>query len=272
MKLNTVLVVFKGSLQGTSGVNARRLEQLGRMHETTRERVERELAHRDIACRIITRRKLGQRWKADAIITIGGDGTFMAGAHDANGTPVLGVNSMPGHSIGFYCATTAKTFGAYLDDILEGRHRPTRLPLLDVRIEGKRLPHRAINDILLAARSPAEMVRYTLRVKDRSEKQRSSGIWFAAGPGSTAALCSAGGKKLPITSKRLQYIVREPYHLPNTRLRSLGGTCPIGARIKLISAITDARLYFDGPRRMQIVPRGVNVSIGVAKETLSVFL
>ena len=48
MELNSVLIVFKGSLKGTSGVNARRLEQLGRIHRATLERVKRELDRHDI--------------------------------------------------------------------------------------------------------------------------------------------------------------------------------------------------------------------------------
>ena len=42
-----------------------------------------------------------KKYKADLIITVGGDGTILAVSDYAEKTPVLGVNSMPKSSRGF---------------------------------------------------------------------------------------------------------------------------------------------------------------------------
>ena len=37
------------------------------------------------------------------VFTFGGDGTLLAASHAVSGVPILGVNSAPSHSVGFFC-------------------------------------------------------------------------------------------------------------------------------------------------------------------------
>ena len=71
-------------------------------------------------------------------------------------------------------------------------------------IDGKTMECLALNDVLFAGSSPAETVRCRIRVGRCEEFQKSSGVWVASGPGSTAAIHSAGGKKMPLRSHKLQ--------------------------------------------------------------------
>ncbi len=54
----------------------------------------------------------------DLVISVGGDGTFLEVSHYIrNGIPVLGVNSNPERSIGYFCCTHAEKFEIYLNEI-----------------------------------------------------------------------------------------------------------------------------------------------------------
>ena len=40
---------------------------------------------------------------ASLVVTVGGDGTLLAASHHVGRAPILGVNSSPGSSVGFFC-------------------------------------------------------------------------------------------------------------------------------------------------------------------------
>jgi NAD+ kinase len=43
--------------------------------------------------------------RCDLVVTVGGDGTLLGASHGIGpGVPLLGINSSPAHSIGFFCA------------------------------------------------------------------------------------------------------------------------------------------------------------------------
>jgi NAD+ kinase len=70
-----------------------------------------------------------------------------------------------------------------------------------------------LNDLLYANANPAATTRYKILFRDRYETHRSSGIWFATGMGSTAAILAAGGERRPQTDPLFQFRVRELYKL-----------------------------------------------------------
>ena len=48
---------------------------------------------------------------ADLVISVGGDGTFLEASHYiSDNTPILGVNSDPLRSVGFFCSCTKENF------------------------------------------------------------------------------------------------------------------------------------------------------------------
>lgn len=274
MKLNRVLVVFKRRIGGMeAGARPRAgLARWQRLHEGALARVEGALAKRSIDHRVIDRSDLRAGPSCDLIIAVGGDGTLLSAAHCAGAIPLLGVNSMPGRSVGFFCAATARDAEGVIADILRGRRHPAALPLLEAVIDGRSMPIRGLNDILFAAASPAEMARYEIIIAGKREGHRSSGIWITAGPGSTAAILAAGGRRQPISSARLQFLVREPHRIPGRNYRLLRGLLPEGGRISLIPEGDNGVIFIDGSHHTFPVPAGSRCTCRVSRRRLKLFL
>lgn len=276
MKLNQVLVIFKFRVSPSpkkQGLATGTQIERQILHEETLKKIKSLLASRGIKCSVIDRDKLRTaNLSGDLIITVGGDGTILAAAHIANNIPILGVNSTPGNSVGFYCLANISNLEKILTDIENDRIKPKHLPLMEAKCEGKRILPLALNDILFAGTSPAEMVRYSLTVGGKCESQRSSGIWFAIGPGSTAAIFSAGGSKEPINSTRIQYLVREPSLYPRRGYNLIHGFVDPANPIMVIPEADGYAIYIDGPKSCHIIPHKVPFTIGISNQRLAIFL
>jgi NAD+ kinase len=102
------------------------------------------------------------------------------------------------------------------------------------------------------------MTRYRLSVDGREEAQRSSGLWIATAAGSTAGIRSAGGRRMPLTSRRIQFLVREPYTWPARRYALPRG---FGTRFRIVPLGADASLWIDGARLRKDLALGDRVKI-----------
>lgn len=71
-------------------------------------------------------------------------------------------------------------------------------------------------------------------------------MYISPPSGSTAVNRSAGGKILPITQRQFQYLVREPGMRPDETWKLLGGILSPRSEVRVISQMTDGRLYVDG--------------------------
>jgi NAD+ kinase len=209
---------------------------------------------------------------ADLVIPAGGDGTVLAAAHAVRRGIVLAVNSAPGDSVGHFCATDAAGFPALVDAVLAGRRKGSRLARLEVSVDGRVLPERALNDVLVTHACPAATTRYTLRAGAWSEEQRSSGIWIATAAGSTAGLGSAGGSVMSLRSRSLQYRVRELYREPGRRYRLTHGRVAPGRSVEVTSRMRDGRLYVDGWRVEHPFPFGRRAVFYTAADDLRIVL
>jgi NAD+ kinase len=183
----------------------------------------------------------------DMLISVGGDGTFLEVAHYTIDTPVLGVNSDPLHSTAFFCAADRTNIRERLQALLAGSLREVQLARLQVSINDDVLPHSALNDLLVANANPAAVTSYTLHLGEISESQKSSGIWIATAAGSTAAIRSAGGRVMPLRSRKLQFLVREPYSGDGCRYRLRKGLVAPGTSLRVTSKMRRGRLFMDGP-------------------------
>jgi len=203
------------ALLDAEGSHANRIRAAHDQHMATLEVVTAVLRGQGIRLRIVDAlRRRDARW-ANLIVTVGGDGTFLRASHCVeshlgdDGTPMLGVNSAPNSSIGFFCAANPENFGAVFRALRSGEVRSEGLWRMQVSINGKPIRDLALNDVLVAHRSPAETTRYTLACGERRQRQMSSGVWVATAAGSTGAIRSAGGAIIPLADRRLQYRVRE---------------------------------------------------------------
>lgn len=206
---------------------------------------------------------------AALVIAVGGDGTLLAASHNVGGAPILGVNSAPSHSVGFFCASRRSDFASHLERALDGKLPSLRLTRMTVSLNGRMRSKRVLNEALYCHTSPAATSRYILHFGKKKEEQRSSGIWIGPAAGSTAAQHSAGGKVLPLGSANLQLVVREPYS-PSGKFKLLKLVVGHASEITVQSKMDDASLFLDGPHRIVSVRLGDIVSFGVSDEPLNV--
>ncbi len=200
-------------------------------------------------CRVTTvyRGSLARNPSFDLVVTVGGDGTFFATSHYVGTTPVIAINSDPVNSLGLFACCNRTDFREPLAEALSGRLPGTRLNRLSVDINGQRVNELVVNDLLFAHRNPAAMSHYRIGVDGVREDQRSSGIWIADAGGSTAGIRAAGGERMPIESKEIQWLVREPYGWPNASYKLVRGYAR--KRIELVVLMAEAGIWIDGSRK-----------------------
>jgi NAD+ kinase len=239
-------------------------------HVRTVREVEEALA--SLGARLSIERLAGEPFDTaglDLVVTVGGDGTLLGASHYVADVPVLAINSAPSHSVGFFCGAKSGEAEGALRGALRGSLRRTVLNRMAVSINGEVVAARVLNDALLCHASPAATSRYIVRLGDVEEQQKSSGLWIGPAAGSTAAQRSAGGRVLPLTSRRLQLVVREPYtpHGESYRLRY--ALVPPGQKLSVRSKMHDARIFFDGPETSTGLDYGDLVEFADAPEALT---
>jgi NAD+ kinase len=108
-----------------------------------------------------------------------------------------------------------------------------------------------------------------VEIKGETEDHKSSGFWIGPPAGSTAAQRSAGGKILPLDSKDLQFVVREPYGYTGP-LRFSRVLVDDGSTLVAHSKMPDGKLFLDGPHTEHDVGFGVPVAFKRSEEPLHV--
>ncbi|MEY3903734.1 MAG: hypothetical protein RL189_3040 [Pseudomonadota bacterium] len=216
--------------------------------------------------------------KKNLVICVGGDGTLLRTSHFVGGnTRILGVNSVPQHSVGHLCSSIPDTLENDLADILSDKRKPRIVRRLSARTHsGLILPY-ALNDIFFGHQHPASASRYNLTIegpRQRSEKQLSSGLWLATPAGSTAAIRSYGLGVLDACAEQYLLAVREPYAQPNHHL-SLTKLVLDGnsETVTLISRMRHGIVCVDGPVTACVLGFGDTLEVGLQAEAgLRIFL
>ena len=229
----------------------------------------------------------------DLVMTVGGDGTLLAASHGIGAkTPLLGINSAPSHSVGFFCAARKGGVRAALEAALDGTLRRVELTRMRVELNDRVLHDRILNEVLFCHASPAATSRYILKLVARaasgagstgakrersagervlgSEEQKSSGLWVGPAAGSTAAQRSAGGKVLPLGSRKLQYVVREPYRATGHELAMTLGLVDEGQTLQIKNKMRQARVFLDGDHIVHEATIGDVVAMRRSDEPLTV--
>ncbi len=217
----------------------------------------------------------GNGW--DLVLTLGGDGTLLWASHTVDAsTPMLAINSSPDTSVGYFCAGDAGELEELVDQALTGDLTPTRLTRMAVEVDGEVHTKRVLNDILFCHKSPAAATRYLITPLDADgvpmgepEAHTSSGIWVGPAAGSTAAQRSAGGKVLRIQSKKIQWVVREPYRPGETELAHTKGLLKAGQTLSVKSKIREGRIFFDGAQKVLKVDIGSELRLRRSDESLT---
>jgi NAD kinase len=177
------------------------------------------------------------------VVSVGGDGTFLSASQYVTYQRMLGVNSDPERSTGFYCCANSADIAdclARLDDLPK-----TRLNRLSLTLDGAHLPYQVLNDVLIANRSPAHLMRYRLTADGEESEKKGCGLLVCTAAGSTAWMYQEGGEVMPIQSDRMQYLVR-----------GMRGEVPGYAdRISVVSLTHEGKVFADGEYACDL-PRG----------------
>jgi NAD+ kinase len=205
------------------------------------------------------------------VVTVGGDGTLLAASRQCDAhTPILGINSAPSTSVGFFCALkSGRNLRQGLRKALEGKLSALQLARMEVRLNRRPITRRVLNEALFCHASPAATSRYIVQLGDDVEEHKSSGFWIGPAAGSTAAQHSAGGSILPLSSRRLQFVVREPFMLAG-RLRLAKKLVGEGRSLVVFSKMQEAKLFLDGPHTVIDVGLGSHVRFALSPEPLIV--
>ncbi|XP_071730088.1 NADH kinase [Rutidosis leptorrhynchoides] len=229
----------------------------------------------------------------DLVVTIGGDGTLLQASHLLNDSiPLLGVNSDPTQpqevqelgsefdatrSTGYLCAATIKNFEQIINDILEGRTAPSEISRMSIRVNSMPLSTYALNDILVSDPCPASASRFSFRImKDGQSRTplvncRSSGLRVCTAAGSSAAMQSAGGFSMPVLSRNLQYMVREPIS-PKDNLSLMHGSIKPDETMDIDWYNKEGLIYIDGSRPVHPVHHGDTIQVSSHAPILKLFL
>jgi NAD+ kinase len=281
-----VLVIYKKSTYQVM-VGERKNPRARALLERKDRSVERMLAsHEDHVHTIAETRALLERLGVDAtfryratesrtehfdlVISLGGDGTLLTASHLVGAQPVLGINTAPRDSIGYFCGGTKDNLEEVLVAAVEGSLSGVELARVQIALDGEVLSRRVLNDVLFCHEIPAATARYLIRLDDTEEEHRSSGLWVGPAAGSTAAQRSAGGRVLPPTSCQIQFVVREPYMPNGTRYRLTKGLFQNGQQLVVTSKIHGGRIYVDGPHLKRKVALGGEISVKRSPESLTV--
>tara|TARA_Y100000310_G_scaffold341787_1_gene442115 strand:- start:15166 stop:15966 length:801 start_codon:yes stop_codon:yes gene_type:complete len=200
MKVNNTLVVYA--------------KPANKQEKSTLQIVKNTLKKYKINYKIANREKLSKKLfqNKDLIIAVGGDGTFLRTSHFVfDRTPVFGVNSDPKLKEGFFMTSDKKDFERKFRRILKGKYSIRKLHRLEAYIEKKKVKELALNEFYISSEKEYHTARYYLTLKGKKERQKSSGVIISTAAGSYAWMKSAGGKALPLSSDKFQYMVREPY-------------------------------------------------------------
>lgn len=200
MKLKNILIVYA--------------EPETKEDRLTMNQVKKILNKKKIKHNLIERNKLKKSHfkNKDLIITVGGDGTFLRTAHFIkNKYPVFGVNSDVKMKEGFFLAADRKDFGIKTNRIIKDEFRIKKLARLEAMINNKKIPELALNEFYIGSDKEYIASRYYISINGGRERHKSSGVLVATPAGSHAWIKSCGGKKLKLTAKKFEYVVREPY-------------------------------------------------------------
>jgi NAD+ kinase len=205
----------------------------------------------------------------DLVVTVGGDGTLLRASHSVADVPILGVNSAPDSSVGFFCGANPGNARRAIESALEGKLPRAVLARMSVTKNGRVVASRVLNDALYCHRSPAATSRYIVELGDVVEEHKSSGFWIGPAAGSTAAQRSAGGRVLPLESHDLQLVVREPYTPLGERYRVKRTIVRPGQTLLVRSKMRDGQMFFDGPAESEALAFGDVVTFALSKEPLT---
>lgn len=144
--------------------------------------------------------------QAEAVVALGGDGTFLRAVHEFPGTPVLGLNL---GGLGYLASVGRGGYDDALKALAEGRFSISERRLLEA--DGR---FAALNDIVVTRELTGHAARLDLSADGRFvTRYMADGLIFATPTGSTAYSLAAGGPVLMPDSSAIVVTPMNPHAL-----------------------------------------------------------
>ena len=195
------------------GSNLETLKRSASIQKQTLERTKEALTSAGIEYERIYRGEITPEKIADKdlVVTVGGDGTFLDASHSVPaGKPMLGVNSDPERSVGFFSATDGEGVQAFIAALADQPR--TELNRLQVVVDGEEHGPPVLNDILFAHPNPAATTRYRMIAPVPSDPGkrpfRNSGLLVCSAAGSSGWMTQEGGDMMRLDDRGMQYLHR----------------------------------------------------------------
>ena len=195
----------------------------------------------------------------DAILSIGGDGTFLSAARLAvpSGVPIMGINL---GRLGFLSEN--KPGDDIAGILLEGRYAVEERELLEVTVDGPALPDwtpYALNEMSVS-RVGASMLGIDVSVDSSAlPTYWADGLLVATSSGSTAYSLSVGG---PICLPQSKVLIVAPVSPHNLNVRPL--IVPDSSRVDIVTKSRDASCVLTLDNRNYVIPAGTRISVAAA--------
>jgi NAD+ kinase len=190
--------------------------------------------------------------KSEALVSVGGDGTFLSAVHLSNfsGKPVIGVN-MGG--LGFLTDIGPDDLESSLDKLTKGDYRTTTRMLLDARVtrDGNHLATmRALNDIYITRFDKPKLTSIAAYSGDRYISEFvSDGLIVSSPSGSTAYSLAAGG---PIVDPDVKAFLLTPICPHSLTERPLILPCDRQVRLVMSQKNAEVTMSADGIETMRL--------------------
>ena len=207
--------------------------------------------------------------KVDALLVLGGDGTFLSAAREASRAqvPILGVNL---GGLGFLTETAQSDLYPALTRLFAGEVEVEQRMMVEARVRphggGPVWSETALNDAVIHQADESRIVRLEIRIgATRIGTLAADGLIVATPTGSTAYSLSAGG---PIVRPTIEALLATPVCPHALAYRPLLVGADETVRVRVPTGTARARLTLDGQVSRMLAP-GDEVLVRRAKARLS---
>lgn len=198
--------------------------------------------------------------QADAIVVVGGDGSFIRMAHIAQrlGIPVIGVQA---GRVGFLTELTEESFLAHLPNLMERKFEILPLPMLSCRVNDG-TSFLCLNDLLVYKHTFSGVTQLQIAIdEDEVGTLFGDGIVISTPTGATGYSLSAGG---PIVADGLETMLITPVCPHTLHMRPI--VTAVDSVIRL--TVMDAAFAAADGERVALMKRGDHITVTKAMETV----
>ena len=208
--------------------------------------------------------------RSDAVLVLGGDGTFLAVAREAAraDVPILGVNL---GGLGFLTETAESELYAALEQVVAGDVEIEPRMMVEAKVTSRRgtaaWTGGGLNDVVTHHSDESRRVKLELRIGRTSiGTLAADGLIVATPTGSTAYSLSAGG---PIVRPTIEALLATPICPHSLAFRPLLVGAAEKLRVRVAANVNKARLTIDG-QISRLLAAGDDVEIRRARTRVSI--